>query len=490
MVSGGRGAVISFNRPSRFSILPVVKGGAWLRTTVAVVCCLLVVGLGVVAIAGPMSGTWSSFIEYHQFQPVSASAFLSLFEMDYTTCGWTLGAGVLFDLPRFDDFWVDLAGTVGAVDVYSVAWFDPDAISPFSKFYRFISSLRLYVAGVNTYLIHNIQGGLLLINWLDWRKGLTTVTLAPGEIATTSFFGGWGSFGSCTLWAELRFNAAFSQIESIRTHGYDYVLERFGPYYFCDIWDPVWPIDFSFHPQETGCDPRWSGLDVIVETPFSCLDLVTQIDFDCKEGFRRTTFEVEDICLGFSWLELAYLSLSFDIQSKSLGGKFDLVLADCACFTPYLTLLQADTTITGISLQAITVEYDMGQGVAFKAGHRFAETNSWYDYNPDLPEDSTWYAFTKWGDVAPYPAFWCLHNVQDEEFFAILIDGDSCCDGLFDVWVFNWFDVDQNATAFMDWSETIAGMEVGVGRNTILYLGLSLNSNGLNWARTGFQFSF
>ena len=58
------------------------------------------------------------------------------------------------------------------------------------------------------------------------------------------------------------------------------------------------------------------------------------------------------------------------------------------------------------------------------------------------------------------------------------------------MWVFNWFDVDQNATAFMDWSETIAGMEIGVGRNTTLYLSLSLNGDGLNWARTGFQFSF
>jgi len=87
--------------------------------------------------------------------------------------------------------------------------------------------------------------------------------------------------------------------------------------------------------------------------------------------------------------------------------------------------------LDGIGLAALTVEYDMGQGVTFKAGHRFSG-REWLDWQDC--QAVRFFAFTETGDVVmwtddmycePCPLLW-------DEYIGFMIDGDSCCGGHFD----------------------------------------------------------
>lgn len=236
---------------------------------------------------------------------------------------------------------------------------------------------------------------------------------------------------------------------------------------------------------------------MIVQAPFACLDLTTVIDFTCERGFNYARFLLEDICLGLSWLELAYLDVTFGSSDekdegleKAVDWRLDLVVADCVCLTPYLTLQQQGTAVTGIELAAITVDYSMGQGVRFKAGHRFRRW-PWYDFLDWYRYE--WFGFTWWGEIGSSfsdPFFTnCSWNYESEEYIALEIDGDTCCGGAFNAWVSNWFDSDQ-VGGFMDWAKAIIGLDVGIGFNTTLAIHSILSPNGIVFLDIGAEVLF
>jgi len=134
------------------------------------------------------------------------------------------------------------------------------------------------------------------------------------------------------------------------------------------------------------------------------------------------------------------------------------------------------------------VDYKLGQGITFKAGHRF--TNLAWDIYFDPYYSAYQGAFSPWGEVFTYgtviPS--CQWNRDYDEFFAIEVDGDSCCGGLFDAWIYSWFDVDQPGTAFMDWAETVIGVDVMIGSNTTFAFHAGLKSTDLNFLDIGIKF--
>jgi len=65
-----------------------------------------------------------------------------------------------------------------------------------------------------------------------------------------------------------------------------------------------------------------------------------------------------------------------------------------------------------------------------------------------------------------------------------MIDGDSCCGGLFDAWIFTWFETELTG-AFMDWAETRIKLDFDIGTNVTLMLKVSLTVQGLNWFTVG-----
>lgn len=461
-----------------------------MRARVRVAGCLLVVGLGVAGFAGPLSGSWSVIMTVLEFQPLNDLIFDSHLEIDYTTGGWTLGAMAHFYLDDYLFLSFDAAGSVGAFDLYGVGVFDPTPGPGETFLGDTVGSVRLSIAGVEVYVVPVLSSATWTAGWTD-------------NFAAGLLVGGWGSFGECSIWAQAQFNMPESNL-LITYEGYDALLALMGPYSLCDLYGQnLWlPVDPRLLPEQTGCCLCWSGVNVIVQAPFACLEKLTAtIDFDCTEGFNYVIFGVEHVSLGLSWLELGYLEVILGVTAKELDWTFDLIVDECLCFTPYLALDQQGTAINGIALEAITIDYDMGQGVLFKAGHRFA-SEPWYDYLGPYHDlwgwwgwwtpPSWWWGFTPWGEIVEsYTSggFLCIWDDDFNEYIALEIDGDSCCGGLFDAWIYNWFYTDQVGT-FMDWAETVIGLDIGIGSNTTLIFHTGLTADGLEFLDFGVEFLF
>lgn len=435
-----------------------------------VISLLVVVGLGLAAFAGPLSGCWdlgTKLVVNKATEAVSMAWFGSTLTLDYTTCGWTFGSTAKFDKHAFYNLFFEAAGSVGAFGFYSALDFVPQ--TPSFKF--LVGFADLSIAGVSLY------AGGMVYNFNH------STALAPNT-GIGYVVGGYGVAGDCSIWVEAQFNAA-AKIGTIYWYGYDTMIDWL--LYFdtdeCVWYKPGWAV------QTATCMIPWSGLDVYVEYPFACFDLLTTLAFDCEKGFDKVCFYVDDICTGLDWLLLDDLNICFEVQTKSVCGQFELVLSDCVCFTPYLSLVMDGNNdyITGIALNALTIEYDMGQGVTFKAGTMF--NREWGDTGFAKVDDTascdyaSSYCWSSTGDListTDYGTGCCVDDgASYDEYFGILVDGDACCGGAFSVSVFNWFD-DQLTDAFMDWVETELDIMLGVGSNTTFYFGVDLDAEGLD----------
>jgi len=202
---------------------------------------------------------------------------------------------------------------------------------------------------------------------------------------------------------------------------------------------------------------------------------------------------IEHIDIGLDWLEIGMLGIRFGLMEyweaeemkqgygKGVDLELALIVADTLCVTPYF---EGDNyTLNDIELMALTLVYEISPGILLKAGEMFGD-DDWENYASWA--ERRWGLWSHWGDVLPY--HWQLreyggHYELDyddyEEYFAIEVSGDSCCGSSFDVFVYSWFDTDQTG-AFMDWEETVVGIQVGVGQNTTVRLVTFLDADGLD----------
>ena len=443
-----------------------------------VIAFLVIAGIGLTAAAGPLSGSWCVITEFDAFQPVNMAWFSSTLTLDYTTCGWTFGTTAIFAKHNFNNLFFEAEGSVGAFGFYGVLDFNPQ--TPSFKFMA--GAVDVSIAGVSLYAIGMIYNG-------NWNNAL------PPDSGIGSIIGGYGVAGDCSIWVEAQFNMN-SVLWAVNLLGYDWVVDQFVHYdssTYCTGWNKPGLIALV----QTDCCLCWTGLDIYVAYPFACFDLLTTVGFGCTTGFESVCFKIDDICLGIDWLILDDLDICFEVQTKSVCAQFELVLGDCVCFTPHLSLVmdQAGTGnnnfITGIALNALTIEYDMGQGVTFMAGTLF--NNNWGDTgiakvgdtaSCDTAYDMGWTAAGGLSDEAL-----CWIDFDYDEYFGVIIDGDACCGGAFSVSAFTWFDDDLTG-AFMDWVETRASISVGVGSNTTLSTEISMLATGLNYVDLGVCFTF
>jgi hypothetical protein len=445
-----------------------------------VIACIAVLGLGAAAFAGPLSGSWCVALGFtddmaEDVNVLALALFESVLTVDYTVCGWTFGSTAIFSKYAFDNVFFEAEGSVGAFGFYAGVDFYPQSVS----FVNAVGAVDVSIAGVTFYgigVIHNHN-----------YKTSTTVATGVGFLA-----GAYGVAGDCSIWVESAWNMS-GKISKVYANGWDWVVDSLFDYDWCFGWSK------GLTTTQSTCCACWSSLDIYVEYSFACFDLVTKIQFDCTNGFDYACFEIDDICLGLGWLEIDDLNICFRTDQKSICGDIDLVLSDCICFTPYLAIATHGDhwfQLDGIDLHALTVEWDMGQGVVFKAGEIFQtekpiDNNTW-DKTMDCVDYIKYYCFrpdgslVTYGDAAAvanklaYDAdTMCCYNVDYDEFFGLWIDGDACCGGAFSVSVINWFDM-GDSDAIFDWQETVASLEIGIGSNTTLGLGVSVTAEGLN----------
>jgi len=373
-----------------------------------VISILLVAGLGLAAFAGPLSGCWSigTILTVDKSdEAVFMAWFGSTLTLDYTTCGWTFGSTAKFSKHAFTNLFFDATGSVGAFGFYGVLDFVPQ--TPSFKFMAGFADLS--IAGVSVY-----AGGMVY--------NFNHSTLLDPNIGIGYIVGGYGVAGDCSIWVEAQFNAP-AKIGTVYDYGYQSMLDWIL-YYDADecAWaKPDWTV------QTATCTPAWSGLDVYVEYPFACFDLLTTVSFDCEVGFDKVCFKIDDICTGLDWLLLDDLDICFEVQTKSVVGQFELVLSDCVCFTPYLSLVMDEDNayISGIALNALTIEYDMGQGVTFMAGTLF--NREWGDTGfakvDDTSTDSDYpFCWSESGDLVNTGWYGTGCCVDGED-----LNGVGCC---------------------------------------------------------------
>jgi len=438
-----------------------------------VISFLLVAGLGLAAFAGPLSGSWSIKTAFDEFQPVNMTSFESEVALDYTTCGWTFSATAVIEKHHFSNLYFEGEGSVGAFGFYGILDFIPQTPS----FGFMAGAVNLSIAGMTGYVIG------VLSNDNSGVYGAADNGLGYNV-------GAYGDAGVCSLWVEAQFNLA-TTIGDIFYYGYDYVVGELLSFDPC-----TGAKGLGYDVLQTGCNPAWTGLDVYVTFPFACMDLTTIVNFGCADGFEQICFELDDLCIGIDWLLLDDLNICFELQTKTVCAEIELVLADCVCIVPTLSLIEGalPVSLAGISLDAVTIEYDMGQGVTFKAGHLF---------NPNRPRVGNCtttpvvYHWDSSGALVSsfYTNCWIEYVAghYPDEYIAILIDGDACCGGAFSVSVYNWFDTTQvlpSITNFMDWVQTRAALEIGIGSNTTLGFGIRMGLAGLQRIDLSASFTF
>jgi len=388
-----------------------MRGRAWL------VAWLLVVMLSAGVLAGPLSGQWSVWgrFEYDADERILLIGFESLLEIDYTTCGWTFTGSALFSKHQFEYLWFIAGGSVAAIDFYSALTFGDPVLRPTMQFLSWISATRMSIAGVDLYGIFAVQP--------FWYQ---TEIVRSGLV-----LGGSGSPGDCDICVEVSFNLwlelqqyqnGYPYTVDVCHRSWDCLLSTFTPAIRC-AWPEGWdyPPRYTWFIEDPTCCPCFTYATIYLQQPFACFDLAADVLFTGQRGFEGLTFTLCDICLGLPWLELGMLQVHFGVPSglfldgtiyrKQVQAEFDLIVADCVCFTPYLVLDTDDFfELDSIGLAALTVEYDMGQGVTFKAGHGFFDHPHWHDVEDCEVVEFT--AFTETGDVVmwtgdiycdPYP---------------------------------------------------------------------------------------
>jgi hypothetical protein len=457
--------------------------------------CLLVVAAGAAGVAGEFSGRVLSLSSF-ALDPFHLD-LETVIEVDWSESGWTLGATASFTEHEFEFVFLDAVGSLGAVDLYSVAGFETSgwyAAGPLFEYWNSVASVS--IAGLDLYAI-----ALLSNHWYygahrDDGEDLPNVA---NEVGIGLRMGGWGSVGDVTIYGELQFNVdSYGDTDGpywIWTYGFDDFVPVFlghvnyGDDYGWSYW--YWS-DSEFTPHRPTCSLPWSGADFVLLAPFTCLDLYVGLGFTCDVGFDYLDLFVEHIDLGLSWLELAYFDIWFETDSKEVSWAPDLVVADSVCIKPYLSLDTGGNSVglDGLALNALTLEYEVSPGVTLKAGEKFTE-DEWFDYVTWAQQ--WWDGWTAWGEIAAWhDVLWeygwdGIWDSENEEYFALEIAGGSCCAGRFDVFIYNWFDIEQTGV-FMDWYETIAGVRLGIGSNTTLILTLFVSSGGDNYVDVGMDF--
>jgi hypothetical protein len=420
----------------------------------ALVLTLLLLGVGAAAFAGPISGSAEVCA---RFDKTDLTVFDTVVDLDYTISSFTFGITAVFDLDAFDNLFFTAAGTLGTFELRSMLDFEPQT----PAFMAWTNAGKISLGGATLF-------GVFMMQELG--------DPGDGTLGVGATVGIYGTAGDVNITGAAYFNMT-DVTYYYHFYGYDWAVAR-DAYQSCGTWyKPSW---LPYSTLAAGCGLAWSGASIYADFPFVCLDVTAYLSFSCTGGFDGFGLWFTGIETGIPWLSLAEIDIDFDVQTKTVTVFWDLVFGDFVCVTPYITLDGAGASITGLTLNALLLEYSYN-GVTVKAGEIF--DNTWYSWalNGSV---YTW-GFTLDGGLS----YSCYYVLAYDEFFGVWIDGDSCCGGAYDIAVINFFDTSATGSLF-DWQETVATLEVGIGTNVSVEFSMSLKSDGLQWFQLCGKFNF
>jgi hypothetical protein len=421
----------------------------------ALVLTLVLLGVGATVFAGAFTG---SVDVCARFNKTDLEVFDTLIDIDYTIGTFVFGMNALFDLNAFDNLWFEVDATVGAFEMHGMLDFEPQTPA--------------FVAATGAAKIS--IGGATLFGVVALRNLGSLQTPSYGLGATLGLY---ATVGDVSITVVNFFNMT-NYAYYYWAYGYDYLITR-DAYYSCGVWYK--PSGLPYTVLQSNCCLCWNGTSVYVDFPFTCLNVTAYIDFSCTNAFEGFGFWFTGIESGIDWLVIEELDIDFTTTSKDMTVYFGLAFGDFVCVEPIITLEGGGVTITGLTLNALVLEYSYN-GVTVGMGEIF---------------DNTWYSWAlngtvrTWGFSSTGALSWsCIYNADYDEVIWITIDGDSCCGGAYDIAVYNFFNTALAGTALFDWVETLASLEVGIGPSVSIGLSMSLKVDGLQWFQICGGFSF
>jgi len=461
-----------------------------------VVAMVMVLGLGALAFAGPLTGTWDTSIS---LDPSAATMsgfftdFSSSFTADYVVGGWTFGSATAFTLDGFSSQSFTAAGVLGAFSFDATMAFNPMSVTAKTYSYGtyegeakydvtgcwadaftvekttvpaftdFTATGSVSIAGVSFEGLFYLDGGtpdVTLSPLLYWAgTGWWSWNQTPSKVVAGTDSGSGlrlslsGTAGDATITSLTYFN--ISEADATDDNG-------------C----PIIGKDGSYDIATAGCGVGFTEEYITIEgISFACMNLDLAVDLTCS-GFGYFKAIVSDITF-IPWMSLN-AGVKFTTTDKvfTLCGSFltseDLCFSIDAALIGFPATAPGAAVVSGLSIYGISMSYDFG-GIVVSSDTSFnmiehaiagnvnssAKTTFFVPmtglYDATICTDLDNSCCTTTGTNEHYPSVaadytgyydaMCFVNEYYEiwESFGIEATGDSCCGGSYDITVDTYF---------------------------------------------------
>jgi len=431
----------------------------------------MVMGLGALAFAGPLSGSWATTIKIDP----GASDFNYFFQtlnsaltVDYTISGWTFGAVASFDKAGFSAQSFSAAGVLGAFTFSSNMSFDPMAITvktydvsgittqtpstsicPLTwtattyapRFLKWDATGSVSIAGVDFEAYFLLDRSHYDVTLAGYLTNLSSTQTDAFTCTSYNNGSGWrfkvgGTFGDVSVTSYTYFN--LSELDAKTT--YCPALGKRG----------------VFSIVGADCDPSFYEEYLLLEGfGFGCASIDAALSIKCT-GFNYAKFLVSDISIG-GWLDLDF-GINFGLTSKTvdLCMALDGFAVDCLTIELAIGNPVYDTgyTIDSLYVHGVGFTYTWN-GISFSSyteldaySALFSASTAWTYLNGDTQNTYMVPYVGKKSDCTTYftlaDAWYEAKCVATERFklwekFVVDIAADSCCGGLLDITVGTFF---------------------------------------------------
>jgi len=484
---------------------------------VFVIAITMILGLGLAAFAGPLSGSWATALVVDP----AASSFTSLtstLAVDYTVSGWTFGSSSGFTLSGFSSQSFTAGGSVGAFTLSSTMTFNPMFVTAkdYSAFWvgkdtstqtfsTTICPITYTATTVPRFLTWKTEGSISIggvelgaLFYIDQSNYDVTLTdyvtqLTSSVVAATHLSDAY-SCASYLNGAGWRFKVAGS-IGDISATSYTYFnLTETDTSSLSTTYCPTIGKTGTLHIAVVDCAPAFTEEYITLEgISLGCATVDAAVSITC-DGFADLTLVANDIAIG-GWLSLDF-GLVFTTSSKATDFCLTATMPESDCFTIEFGLNgspnpNVDGTITSIDFYGIGFTYSWN-GISFTS---YTELNA---YSALFSSSSAWTymnSSTTYSYLLPYTGrnkacstvtavaadyytvaddYYELNCVYTERYklwekFIIDIDADACCGGALDLTISTWFgDHETLSWVYYDYVEA-GGAAVVVPTNAYLH---------------------
>jgi len=445
---------------------------------VFVIAITMILGLGLAAFAGPLSGSWATTLVVDP----AASSFTSLtstLAVDYTVSGWTFGSSSGFTLTGFSSQSFTAGGSIGAFTLSSTMTFNPMFVTLKTYDYGTLTATNLpatqtgsvaaafcdrtytsttvpqfltwktegsiSIGGVELgalFYIDNGHANVTLVDYVFDYSGIPAFTDATS--VTTKYNGsGWrfkvaGSIGDIAATSYTYFNLSEADVKAT----------------YC----PEVGKRGVFTIVNADCAPAFYEEYITLEGfSLGCATIDVGLSIKC-DGFADATFVAKDVAIG-GWLELDF-GLKFTTTVKSTDFCFTVTMPESDCFTIEFGLNgspnpEEGTSITSIDFYGIGFTYSWN-GISFtsytelNANSALFSTAGAYDYLNGSAEQGFLSPFIGYNAAATPVKYTLAEKIYELkclptyrfrlwEKFIIDIDADACCGGALDLTISTWF---------------------------------------------------